>query len=158
MTEYRKCGVCGINSINNPTKKFGENYVRPGSCIYTCEADRQWFYRNAKFATVCQRTENGAPDMAICTCSSDKLHKCFSIGMRYEYNTQDMPQNSARRTKRHRSNTNQGTGFVPNQGYNYNLGTDHYSGHPPTNTSAIQQINGGYTYPAQCTPRHHHKY
>ncbi|CAG2172603.1 unnamed protein product, partial [Oppiella nova] len=147
--ENQKIMVAALDMTRDIYFNPGENYVLPGSGIYTCEADRQWFYRNAKFATVCQRTENGAPDMAICTCSSDKLHKCFSIGMRYEYNTQDMPQNSARRTKRHRSNTTQGTGFVPNQGYNYNLGTDHYSGHPPTNTSAIQQINGGNTYPAQ---------
>ncbi|CAG2167675.1 unnamed protein product [Oppiella nova] len=42
MSEYRVCYVCG-----GTAPKLGENYVIKGSGIYTCEKDRQWFYKNA---------------------------------------------------------------------------------------------------------------
>ncbi|CAG2164756.1 unnamed protein product [Oppiella nova] len=98
------------------TFSIGENYVAKGSGVYTCEAHRQWFARNAKLQ---------------------------------EYNTQDVPQNSAKCAKRSRSNTTQGTGFVPNQGTNYNVVPGHHPGPHSTNTVATQQTNQSNTYPAQ---------
>ncbi|CAG2164732.1 unnamed protein product [Oppiella nova] len=125
MSGYRECGVCGLNSANNMNTKIGENYVPKGSGIYTCEKDRQWFYKNAKLTEVCPNGQMSANDLENCDiqiCRPCKLHKCLRIGMRLKQKPHNMPQNSASPTKRYRNNTIDDIGIDLNQWSNGTVG------------------------------------
>ncbi|CAG2179385.1 unnamed protein product, partial [Oppiella nova] len=85
MSEYRVCYVCGGNKRDNPALRLGENYVRKGSGVYTCEKDRQWFYKNANLRKVCPKGEmdvNAPENCDISVCPACKLHKCYRIGLK----------------------------------------------------------------------------
>ncbi|CAG2170501.1 unnamed protein product [Oppiella nova] len=92
MSGSPMCAICGVNEETaNKRTKLGENYVRKGSGVYTCERDRQWFGRNHGLHVACP----GGPipvdreNCAINICRSCKLHKCLRLGMRFKNKAQD---------------------------------------------------------------------
>ncbi|CAG2170502.1 unnamed protein product [Oppiella nova] len=100
-SDYRECGVCGVNTRDKP----GENYVPNGSRIYTCEADRQWFSKNAnKLTKVCPNAGMGASDRIHCDIRKQK--------------SKDIPQKSASHAIRNINDTTYAIGVETNQGLN----------------------------------------
>ncbi|CAG2168960.1 unnamed protein product [Oppiella nova] len=91
----RACIICGVDdhTFNIRTKNFErigtaitrENYVKKGSRIYTCEADRQWFGRNHRLKISCLKKGN----CGLSGCRACKLHIFKQAGLSAEYRTKD---------------------------------------------------------------------